>query len=374
MTHLLTVKITRFAALFFLLMTVFHTLSVAQVRFGKYFHDRTLRLSYTISGDSTCCKADFEAWHVLGHWAGARRGLDVCNDKSSMEVVIREKSTRRVIYHKSFSSLFCEWQSMNFDEPSGDFNEGVMIPFPKRPSVVSIIRNYGAGHADTLFNVSVGLPKPPLHDCERPEYEVVTLHAAITRRCIDIVFLPEGYTENEMDKFLEATKKMTKGLFEYEPFSHHFKSISISAVLAPSPESGIDIPSEGIERETLMDFSYDTFGIERYIGTRNYWAVSRLASNTRWDHAIILVNSDRYGGGGIFNYYSVFPGGNPQVTELFIHEFGHAFANLPDEYEEPGNPIVPNRESDRDCIMKTLDTHFYCDECKAKVESVIRGR
>jgi hypothetical protein len=175
-----------------------------------------------------------------------------------------------------------------------------------------------------------------------------------------------------MDKFLAAARKMAEGLFEYEPYAQYKDFFNIKAVLAPSPESGIDIPSEGIERNTLMDFSYDTFDSERYIGTRNHWAISELASNTTWSHAIVLVNDEKYGGGGIYNFYSVFPGGNPYILELFIHEFGHAFANLPDEYAEPDNPIGQKEESDRECIMKALDMRFFCDECKEKIEKVIR--
>ncbi len=357
----------------FLLSIIFCISSAtAQVRFGKYFHDRTLSLKYTISGDSTHCRADFKKWEVRESWAGARKNLDILPSSSDMSIIMRDNATGKVIYLNSYSSLFCEWQLTCDQEPSGDYKECVRMPMPKRPATVTLTRNYKSGANDTVLTIAVNPASLPHPTDISPKYPVVTLHAGLIRRGIDLVFLPEGYKADEMDKFLEAANKMAKGLFEYEPFSHHYKTTSIHAVLAPSPDSGIDIPSEGIESNTLMDFSYDTFGTERYIGTRNHWAISDIASNTNWDHAIVLVNNEKYGGGGIYNFYSVFPGGDPYILELFIHEFGHAFANLPDEYAEPDNPIGQKEESNRDCIMKTLDTRFYCDECKKKIGRIIQ--
>lgn len=357
------------------LLSIFCCLSAAaQIRFGKYFQDRTLRLKYTISGDSTHCRADFKSWDVQNYWTGARKNLDILPSPSGMSIIMSDNATGRTIYHNSFSSLFCEWQMMQDQKPSGDYKESVRMPMPKRPATVTLIRNYDSGQTDTILKLDVNPKQLPSPADISPKYPVVTLHAALIRRSTNLVFLPEGYKEDEMDKFLEAARKMAKGLFEYEPFSHYYKYINISAVLAPSPDSGIDIPSEGIESNTLMDFSYDTFDSERYIGTRNHWAISDIASNTNWDHAIILVNNKKYGGGGIYNFYSVFPGGNSQILELFVHEFGHAFANLPDEYAEPDNPIGQKEESDRDCIMKALEFHFYCNECKEMVGKTLRNR
>lgn len=363
----------------FVLLTIFFAVIIsltvtAQESFKENFYDRTLRLTYSIFGDSTSCKANFNGWSIIDGWSGKKKALDICHKESDMMVLITDKATKRIIYRNSYSSLFCEWQTMCFNLSSGEFKEGVMIPFPKHPSIVSVIRNYKSGLKQTLLDLEIDLEKLSDIPSVNKRYPVESLQRAKTSRSIDIVFLPEGYTAKEMDKFLEAAQKMATQLFEYEPFSNYKRCFNINAVLAPSPESGIDIPSENIERKTLMDFSYDTFGIERYIGTSNYWSVSELASNTSWSYAIILVNSEKYGGGGIYNFYSVFPGGNSQILELFVHEFGHAFAALDDEYEEPGNALVPLGESNRDCIMKTLSTHYYCGECKKKVESVIKRR
>lgn len=355
------------------LISVFCSWSAtAQVRFGKYFHDNTLRILYTISGDSAHCHAVFNDWNVFDGWSGARHNLNVSPLQSDMDIIMNDNATGRTIYHNSYSTLFCEWQLMQDNNPSGDFKESVRLPMPKRPATIYLIRNYHSGQKDTALRLDVN-PKQLPHPANiSPKYQVVTLHAAKTRRSIGLVFLPEGYKADEMDKFLETAKMMTKGLFEYEPFAHHYKSINIQAVLAPSPDSGIDIPNKNIKRNTLMDFSYGTFGIDRYIGTRNHWAISDIASNTDWNHAIILVNNKQRGGGGIYNFYSVFPEGAPRLLELFLHEFGHAIADLLDEYADPDNPAGQKEDSNRDCIMKDLHTHFYCNECKEIIEKVIR--
>jgi len=355
------------------IISIFCSLSAtAQVRFGKYFHSNTLRILYTISGDSAHCNAVFNSWNVFKGWAGARHNLDILPTPSNMDVIMSDNATGRTIYHNSYSTLFCEWQVMQEVNQSGDFKESVRLPMPKRPATITLIRSYKSGRKDTVLKLDVNPKQLPSPADISPKYPVVTLHASLIRHGIDLVFLPEGYKADEMDKFLEAAKQMAMRLFEYEPFSHHYKTTSIQAVLAPSPDSGIDIPEKNIKKNTLMDFSYGTFGIERYVGTRNHWAISDLASNTQWDHAIVLVNNEKYGGGGIYNFYSVYPVGDPYILELFIHEFGHAFANLPDEYADPDNPIGQKEESNRDCIMKTLDTRFYCDECKGKVEKIIQ--
>lgn len=346
--------------------------ATSQVRFGKYFRTQTLNLKYTISGDSTHCRADFQKWEVSKGWAGGWNDIDILPSPSDMDVIMSDNATGKIIYHNSYSSLFCEWQMMHDQKPSGDYKECVRMPMPKRAATITLIRNYDSGQKDTVLTIAFNPKQHPRPINISPKYPVKTLLAAKLLPSIHLVFLPEGYKADEMDKFLEAARMLAKGIIEYKPFSHHYQHLNITAVLAPSPESGIDIPSEGIERNTLMDFSYDTFDSERYIGTRNHWAISELASNTTWSHAIVLVNDEKYGGGGIYNFYSVFPGGNPYILELFIHEFGHAFANLPDEYAEPDNPIGQKEESDRECIMKALDMRFFCDECKGKIEKVIR--
>ncbi len=346
--------------------------ATSQVRFGKYFRTQTLNLKYTISGDSTHCRADFQKWEVSKGWAGGWNDIDILPSPSDMDVIMSDNATGKIIYHNSYSSLFCEWQMMHDTKPSGDYKECARMPMPKRPATVYLTRNYKSGHKDTILQLAIDTKQLPHPANTSPKYPVKTLLAAKLLPSIHLVFLPEGYKADEMDKFLEAARMLAKGLIEYKPFSHHYQHISITAVLAPSPDSGIDIPSEGIERNTLMDFSYDTFDSERYIGTRNHWAISDIASNTMWNQAIVLVNNKKYGGGGIYNFYSVFAGGNPQILELFVHEFGHAFANLPDEYAEPDNPIGQKEESDRECIMKSLDSRFYCDECKKKIEAIIQ--
>ncbi|MCR5453901.1 MAG: IgA Peptidase M64 [Bacteroidales bacterium] len=348
--------------------------SEAQVRFGKYFYDNTLVLKYIISGDSANCRANFNKWEAYQYWTGARQNLDILPSPSDMSIIMSDSATGKVIYHNSYSSLFCEWQMMQFQNTSGDYKESVRMPMPKRPATVSLIRNYNSENKDTILTIDINSQTLPHPAQLAPKYKVENLHAAIVHRSINLVFLPEGYQADEMDKFLEAAKNMAKRLFEYEPFSHHYKDIAINAVLAPSPDSGIDIPDDYIERNSLMDFTYNTFGIDRYIGTRNHWAISDIASNTIWSHAIVLVNNGKYGGGGIYNFYSVFPANNSQILELFVHEFGHAFANLADEYAEPDNPIGQDQESGRRCIMHDLETKYYCDECKKNIEKIIKRR
>ena len=144
--------------------------------------------------------------------------------------------------------------------------------------------------------------------------------------------LPEGYTEIEMDKFASDCEKFSNELFSFSPFDQHQQHFNINAVMAPSVESGADVPSQRVWKNTLLDCSFSTFDSERYIMTENVPKVRDVAANASYDIIYILVNTDKYGGGAVYNYYSVSVMNNSLSKEIFLHELGHLFGGLGDEY------------------------------------------
>jgi hypothetical protein len=149
---------------------------------------------------------------------------------------------------------------------------------------------------------------------------------------VDILFLAEGYSSEEMDKFLEDAKRSAGYIFSEEPFKSNGDNFNIRAVKSASRDSGTDIPGEGVWKNTVMNSSFYTFGVERYMTTMDYKAVSDLAACAPYDQIYILVNTEKYGGGGIYNHYSISAADNLQSRAVVIHEFGHAFGGLADEY------------------------------------------
>ena len=157
---------------------------------------------------------------------------------------------------------------------------------------------------------------------------------------MDIVILPDGYTADEMDQFLQDCQYLANVFTQAEPFASHINDFNFRAVLAPSEESGVDIPASHTWVRTILNSHFYTFYIDRYCTTRDYFSVKDVAANAPYDQIYILVNSSQYGGGGFYNFYSMSTAGNMSSSSVIVHEFGHAFAGLADEYEEPDNPLA----------------------------------
>jgi hypothetical protein len=152
------------------------------------------------------------------------------------------------------------------------------------------------------------------------------------QKCVDLAFIAEGYSKDEMGKFREDVKKMADILFAEAPFGDYRDKINIWAVEAVSSDSGTDIPGERVYLNTILNSSFYTFGIDRYLTTQDIKSVNDYAAVAPHDNIIVLINSNKYGGGGVYNYYSGTTAGHPLSPKVFIHEFGHGFAGLADEY------------------------------------------
>jgi hypothetical protein len=149
---------------------------------------------------------------------------------------------------------------------------------------------------------------------------------------IDIAILAEGYTEAEMGKFVEDARRLTDSLFAVAPFSKMKDYFNVYALKTPSLESGTDIPGEHIYRNTLYNSTFFTFDISRYLTTTDMKTISDMAAVVPYDQLIILVNSTRYGGGGFYNFVNVCTSDHKLSPKVFVHEFGHGFGGLGDEY------------------------------------------
>ena len=151
---------------------------------------------------------------------------------------------------------------------------------------------------------------------------------------VDLVFVPEGYTQAEMGKFREDAKRFAGYLMSWAPFRDYKDKFNFWIVEAPSLDEGTDMPELGIWKRTLVNSGFNTFGTPRYLTTSDVFTLRDVAGNAPYDQICILVNTDRYGGGGIYNFYNLCTSDNKSSAFVFCHEFGHAFASLADEYVE----------------------------------------
>ncbi len=149
---------------------------------------------------------------------------------------------------------------------------------------------------------------------------------------VDIVILAEGYTDLEKQKFYDDSKRVSGYLFDEEPFKSEKDKFNITAVFTPSQESGTDVPGEKIYRNTHFNSSFYTFDLPRYLTITDMKDIYDAAAVVPYDQIYVLVNSERYGGGGFYNLITVCTSDNKLSKEVFVHEFGHGFAGLGDEY------------------------------------------
>ena len=149
---------------------------------------------------------------------------------------------------------------------------------------------------------------------------------------VDLVFVAEGYTAQEQDKFVADARRFADALFNTPPFNNHKDDFNVWAVGTISGESGTDVSGKGIYKNTALNSGYYTFGIDRYLTTQDMKSIRNAVWNVPTDAIFILINTDAYGGGGMYNFYACGTADNPRTPVVFTHEFGHSFAGLADEY------------------------------------------
>ncbi len=306
----------------------------AQVNFDEYFLPKTLRLDYIHAGNSTSESINLEQLKEEPFWSGNPKNLLDPFGYGGYRLSVFDSASRKMIYSTSFATLFLEWQSTEEAKlVNRSFYETVTFPFPKKTVLVEIYHKDKKNKMLKVFDYYVN-PTNYFIKKEKPkkaEFAKV-LYSGLPEKKLDIVFLPEGYTKEEMEKFHKDVNKFTTYLFNYEPYKELKEKINVWSVDAISEESGTDIPGENIWKNTALNSSFYTFGTERYLTTFDVKSFRDYAANVPYDQIVILTNTKKYGGGGFYNLYSLFSSDNEYSELVFIHEIGHGFTGLADEY------------------------------------------
>ena len=310
-------------------------LSIQAQRFEDYFEDRTLRLDYTFCGDTNHQQIYVDELTALPRWFGRHQRLAELPLKGNGQITVRSKTDGKVIYRHSFSSLFQEWLSTTESKHTQKSFENVfLIPYPKQPVVITVeLRDYHdsilAMMTHTVDPTDILIRKAG----DRLVTPYVTLQqAADTTQCIHVAYVAEGYQQDEMNIFLDDCRMAMESLFSHEPFRQMQDRFNMVAVMSPSDESGTSWPAKGIWKKTVLGSHFDTFYSDRYLTTLHLKKLHDVLAGTPYEHIIILVNTDHYGGGGIFNSYNLTYAHGPQFRPVVVHEFGHSFGGLGDEY------------------------------------------
>ncbi len=305
------------------------------IDFDKYFKDASLRFDYIHSGTDTSELISKEMFKLEPYWGGTKTKLISPFDYGNYKVVVIDSASSKEIYSNGYSTLFMEWQNTKEAKSvSRAFYESVIMPFPKNTVKIEIRSIDFNQKWTTIYSEYLNPNKDYFINKDKvPSYPVSQINGnKPSDKALDIVIIPEGYTKDELEKFYVDAKRMTEFLLEVSPFKENSESINVRVVLAPSEESGTDIPGAGVWKNTILNSNFYTFNSERYLTTTDIKSLRDIASTTYYDQIYILVNTEKYGGGGIYNFYNLCTADNKYSKEVFTHEFGHGLSWLADEY------------------------------------------
>ncbi|MEN8191606.1 MAG: M64 family metallopeptidase [Bacteroidota bacterium] len=306
----------------------------AQAIFQEYFIDKTLRFDFFHSGNDTSESIIFDELIEEPIWGGRKQNLVDSLNLGQYQFTISEVGTDKILYSQGFATLFAEWQTTDEAKNMNRIYYGsVVFPYPKEKVLLSIYSRDRKNNFEKIFTYLVDPNNYFIKKKNNYLYDVDTIqYSGKPGSKYDIAFIPEGYTESKMDKFVNDCVILVNYLFQFEPFDKLKDKFNIWAVKASSVDSLCDIPADDEWYNTILNSSYYTFDSERYLMTDDFKRVRDLASNAPYDQIYILANSEKYGGGAIYNHYSLTVTNNPNFKEIFLHELGHGIAGLADEY------------------------------------------
>lgn len=317
----------RFIAVFVLLFPL-----VGMAQFEKYFEQATLRIDYSHSGRVGVEYFNIERFLKIPDWAGSNVNLIDTLSLGVHKVEMREKATGKLLFSKGYCSLMAEWLTMEEAKTScGNFQEVMLLPFPKTDVEILFFTRNDRNEYKLISKSDFDINR--LEYAQKEDFaKTIQLHkAGESNKCLDIAIVPVGYTEQEREQMYADLSLYADYFFSKPPFSNAKDKMNIIGIERYDKQSGIP----GLKHSTAvyneLGVHYNTFGSERYIMTEQLWNLHDALLGVGYDQIVILCNSDVYGGGGIYNFYAT-TYVNHENSFVLIHEFGHSFVGLADEY------------------------------------------
>jgi len=295
----------------------------------------TLRVQYVHTGTATEERFALRAVAREGPWAGPTTGLVDDGRQGVYRVEVRDAASGALVFAQGYASIFGEWMTTaEAKEIARGFDESVRFPEPAGPVDVAIARRAPDGTYTRLWTVRID-PKAQSVDRAAPPANVrvwAVQESGPPSAKVDLLLIGDGYTAAEMDKWHRDARRLTESLFAVSPFRERRRDFNVWAIDVASDESGISRLSDGVQRRSAVRATYDAFDSERYILAFDDTRLREIAAAAPYDFIEIVVNDRKYGGGGIHNLYATVSADNEFTPYVFVHEFGHHFAGLADEY------------------------------------------
>ena len=334
-------KIFRVKSILSLSLFLFLVVSVGvNAEFRDNFADKTMRIDYFHTADKTSEFITLDKIYLQGPgegiWAGNPDALIDPFNRGEYFIKVYDEVSGQLLFSKGFSSYCGEY--ITTDQAARGikrtYHETALIPFPMNKIKFTIERRDKQNQLHPIFQQvidpsSIDIHKEPLIEGVKV-FEI--LKNGASHKKVDLAFVAEGYTQAEEEKFKQDLETVSGIFFRQEPYKSYKSSFNVYGVFKLSQESGVDEPTYGIYRGTAVGASFNALGLYRYMLTEDNRALRDIAAHVPYDTLVIMVNTQRYGGGGIYNSYCLFSQNEEWSAYLFLHEFGHSFAGLADEY------------------------------------------
>ena len=310
--------------------------SQTDLRFEDVFIDKTLRIDFYQIGNAKEEFVTIDRVCEEGPWSGNPLSLIDPFGYGRYRVQLIDPVSNRLVYSRGFDAYLGEYRTT---EPAiqgvrRTYHRSVRVPCPKR-SVVFVLQTRDRQNLyNTLYVQSIDPSDYHIVKESLPNLDMVyqTVKGGDPKMSVDLVLIGEGYTAEQWQTFKSDVDRYTGLLFGFEPYKDWKNRFNIYTILRPSQESGMDEPRQKHGKNTTLDCSFNALDLDRYMLTENNLEWREIASQVPYDVAVILVNSERYGGGGIYNDFCTTTVNHALSPKVFIHEFGHNFAGLADEY------------------------------------------
>ena len=315
-------------------IAMFATMALHAQQFEAHFNDETLRIDYTLLGNASEQHVALRDMSSTENWWGRRVNLDEVPLKGNGDLTLYDAESGAVIYKTSFSSLFQEWiTTPEAKHITKSFEFTLLVPMPQRVAVAEMVLRDNTGNESKLRH-TINPNDVLIRDRSKQQAlpHIYTHKGGDSKECIDVVILAEGYRQDEMELFKEDAMITTTEILSYEPFKSHADKFNFIAVFSASADTNVSVPQEEAWHDTAVGSNFMTFYMERYLTSGEVYAMYDLATNIPCEHFIILANTDTYGGGGIYNSYTLTTAHHFSFRPVVVHEFGHSFGGLGDEY------------------------------------------
>lgn len=322
---------------------IFTISSVAYSYFDKFFFKNTMRVDFFHTGSKTQEIFSIDQIYEEGEWPGSKINLIDTLNYGEYLVKVFDVATNNLIFSRGYSTIFNEWQTTDEAAPGifKTYHETVRLPMPRRKIQLTINRRDKQMLFKEVYSVTIDPENPTVVNKNNRKYDfkvTQVMNNGPSDKKVDVLIIGDGYTKNDLDKFRKDVKKVNDHMFSVSPFKERKKDFNVWTVEVVSADSGIDKPDANVYKNNILGTTYNYFSSPRYILTEENKTLRDIAAAAPYDFINILVNDNRYGGGGIYNLYTTtytIPDAADkdwQIDYVYVHEFGHSFGGLGDEY------------------------------------------